>query len=252
MLSYRSPIAALALATGLAASLAAPAFAQQAQPAQRPAAPAQQRPAAPAPAAPAQQPGQAPSGPIKLDLQPSQSEWTKVCGKDQAANKEICYTTRDFGQGADQPPVLAVAIYDVKGEDERIVRLLLPIGLMLQPGFRYVVEGQPAQSGAFAICFPNGCFAETKIKGPQVAALKKTPSMNVQVRNQVNQEMTFVIPMKDFAKAFDGAPIDPAELDRRQKELQDQLEKKSQEMRQKLEQQQGQPAPGAAPAAPKQ
>ena len=34
---------------------------------------------------------------MKIDLQPSQPNWTKVCGKDQAANKEICYTTRDFG-----------------------------------------------------------------------------------------------------------------------------------------------------------
>jgi guanyl-specific ribonuclease Sa len=75
-----------------------------AKPAAKPAAPkpAQAQAPAPTPApSPEQaqaQPGQGqPQGPMKVDLQPSQPDWTKVCGKDQAANKEICYTTRDFG-----------------------------------------------------------------------------------------------------------------------------------------------------------
>ncbi|TGR59888.1 invasion associated locus B family protein, partial [Mesorhizobium sp. M2D.F.Ca.ET.223.01.1.1] len=84
-------------------------------PAQRP---APSRPAAPAqqPAAPAQPGAAAATGPtvVQVKPEPSQSSWTKVCGKDQGANKEICYTTRDFVSDQGQP-VLAVAIYDVKG-----------------------------------------------------------------------------------------------------------------------------------------
>ncbi|MDB5650635.1 MAG: Invasion-associated locus family protein, partial [Hyphomicrobiales bacterium] len=95
-----------------------------------------QTPAQPAQQQPAQQQQQPPQGPMRVDLQPTQGEWTKVCGKDPAANKEICYTTRDFGTAADQPPVLALAVYDVKGDDQRIVRLLLPVALLLRPGFR--------------------------------------------------------------------------------------------------------------------
>src|SRR5579863_6865752 len=101
---------ALALSLGLAMAGGA-AFAQTAQ---KPAAPA---PAAPAPAAPA---AAAPQGPVKLDLQALQSPWTKICGKDQANGKEVCYTTRDFGQAADQPPTLAVAVYQMSGDDRRI------------------------------------------------------------------------------------------------------------------------------------
>lgn len=243
---HLKPIARLGLAAALAAGLASAALAQTTP---RPAAPAP----APAPAQPAA-PGQAapaapPAGPVRVDLQASQEDWTKICGQDKAANKTICYTTRDFGQAADQPPVLALAVYDVKGEDERVVRLLLPVALMLEPGFRFFIDkGQPEQ-GKFAICFPNGCFAEAKVKGPALNALKKATTLSIQVRNQVNNEVTFTLPMKDFAKAFDGPAMDPAELERRQKELQEQLQKKGEEMRQQLEKQSAAPGAPAAPAA---
>src|ERR1700720_2381623 len=116
------------------------AFAQAKKPAHpAPAAPAQAQPAPAQPAqdqaAPAQQPP--PQGPVKIDLVPTQNDWTKVCGRDPAANKEICYTTRDFSAKAGEPPVLALAIYHIKGDETRIVRLLVPVGLMLRPGFRF-------------------------------------------------------------------------------------------------------------------
>ncbi len=71
---------------------------------------------------------------------PTQNDWTKVCGRDQAANKDICYTTRDFSAKAGEPPVLALAVYDIKGDETRIIRLLVPVGLMLRPGFRFTID----------------------------------------------------------------------------------------------------------------
>ncbi|UDL95181.1 MULTISPECIES: invasion associated locus B family protein [Lichenihabitans] len=210
--------------------------------------------AAKQPAAPAAQGQQAqPQGPIKVDLQPSQADWTKVCGKDQGANKEICYTTRDFGSAPDQPPAIAVAVYDIKGDDTRIVRLLMPVGLLLKPGFRFSIDKGPQTDGAFEICMPNGCFAEAKVKGVLIDQLKKGTLLNVSVKNSVNNEVSFTIPLAGFGKAFDGAPIDPKVLEQQQQQLQQQLEAKAKQQRQLLEQQNGTagaPATPAAPAAP--
>ena len=200
----------------------------------------------------AAQPGGQPQGPIKVDLQPSQADWTKVCGKDQGNNKEICYTTRDFGSAPDQPPAIAAAIYDIKGDDTRIVRLLMPVGLLLKPGFRFSVDKGPQIDGAFEICMPNGCFAEAKVKGPTIDSMKKGTLLNVAVKNSVNNEVTFTLPLAGFGKSFDGPAVDPKVLEAQQQELQRQLEEKAKQQRQVLEQQQGgaAPAPAAAPAAP--
>jgi invasion protein IalB len=211
-------------------------FAQAKKPAHpAPAAPAQ---AQPAPAQPAQDqaaPTPPPQGPVKIDLVPTQNDWTKVCGRDPAKDKEICYTTRDFSAQAGQAPVLALAIYDIKGEDTRIVRLLVPVGLMLRPGFRFAIDKGATLEGSFEICFPNGCFAEAKVKGATIDQIKKGSILSVAVKNQANNEITFAIPVAGFGRAFDGAPIDPKVLEEQQKKLQEELQKRAEEERKRLE-----------------
>jgi invasion protein IalB len=230
-ISRRYGAAALGLCLAFAS---AESFAQN----QTPPRPATQKPAAqPAPAAPA-----APSN--RVELKPSQPEWTKVCGKDPQAGKEICYTTRDFGQAADQAPVLAVAVYDVKGDAQRIVRLLLPVGLLLRPGFRFSIDRGAALEGTYEICFPNGCFAESRLDAKQLEVMKRGTAININVKNQANAEVVFVVPLEGFGKAFDGPAVDPKVLEEQQKALQAELQKRADDERRRLE------GTGAAPAAP--
>ncbi|KAF2989645.1 invasion associated locus B family protein [Methylocystis sp. MJC1] len=215
---------------------------------------AQQAPAAGgAPAAAGQQP--AAGGPITATLQAVQADWTKVCGNDPTTKKEVCYTTRDFGAAAkegDAPqPLLALAVYDPKGDDTKIIRLLLPPGLMLKPGFRFAIDKGAMEAGAFEICFPNGCFAEAKVKKASVDSMKKAQQMTVIVKNQANTEVTFYLPLNDFGKAFDGPAIDPKVLEEQQKKLQEELQKKAEEERKKLEAKSAAPSAAPAPAGKK-
>jgi invasion protein IalB len=242
------------LATALALMVSAPVLAQTA-PAQRPAAPAAQpaRPAAPAqqPAQGAQPQQQQNAGPtvVQVKAEPSQPEWTKVCGTDQNTKTEICYTTRDFVSDQGQP-VLALAVYDVKGQQpQKVVRFVMPLGLLLQPGLRFTVDQGQAVPGRYVMCLPNGCFAEAQVKDDFIASLKKGANLNVSVQNQMGREITFAVPAAGFGKSFDGPPIDPKVLEEQQKKLQEELQKKSEEMRQKMLSGGAGAAPGAAPGA---
>jgi len=260
----RGPLG-LVTAMGVGAAVFAPALVVAQQQPQRPQRPAPQAPQPQGPQASPQMPGQPAQqgqagGPtvVQVKPEPSQTDWTKVCGKDQASNAEICYTTRDFVSDQGQP-VLAVAVYDVKGGNpqqagQKIVRFLLPLGLILQPGIRFAVDqGQPT-AGRYAICFPNGCFAEQAgLKDDVINQLKRGTNLNVSVQNTGGREVTFQVPLAGFGKAFDGAPIDPQVLADQQKKLQEELERRSDEMRKRLEQSSAAGATGAAPAAqPKQ
>ena len=253
----RGAATALALLLGVAPALAQTAPAPTAAPAQP--RPAQPRPAAPAaqpaaPAAPQAQPAQPAPGAgaqvVAVKPEPSQADWTKVCGKDPAGT-EICYTTRDFVSDQGQP-VLAVAVYDIKAaqQAQKVVRFLMPLGLLLQPGIRFAVDQGQATPGRYALCFPNGCFAEAQVKDDFVAAMKRGTTLNVSVQNQAGREVTFAIPAGGFGKAYDGAPIDPKVLEEQQRKLQEELEKRSDELRKRLEQQSGAAGTGAPAAAP--
>ena len=61
------------------------------------------------------------------------------------------------------------------------------------------------------------------------------------------QPISLPLPLNDFAKAYDGPPTDPKVFEEQQRKLQAELQKKAEEARKKLEQQQ----PAQAAPAPK-
>ena len=118
---------------------------------------------------------------------------------------------------------------------------------MLRPGFRLILEKGDPLDGRYSICAGGSCFAEAELNTAQLAVLKKSPIASVVVRNQAGAEVTFNVPMHDFAASLDGPPVDPKKVQEQNKELQEQLMKKAQQQREQIEKQQ---QPGAAAPAP--
>jgi invasion protein IalB len=247
----RFSAAALAMTFALDGAFAQAPPAKPAPPA-APAAPA--APGQAAPGAPGQQP---PAPPSKVDLVSPEPQWAKFCAKEPASGRDACATMRDFSTSADQPPMISINVFEVSGEEKRKLRfLMLPIGMMLKPGFRVIIDkGEPLE-GRYDMCFQNACSAELEISPKTLEALKKGQNMSVVMRvpggDVSGRELTFTLPLKDFGPAFDGKPTDPKVLEQQRQALQQQLQKKAEEQRKMLEQQQsGVGAPAApAPAAP--
>jgi hypothetical protein len=86
-----------------------------------------------------------------------------------------------------------------------------------------------------------------------IAKMKSGQGLVVQAINSTGQPISLVLPLSDFAKAYDGPPTDPKVFEEQQKKLQDELQRRADEARKKLEQS-GQPqssntpAPAPAPA----
>jgi invasion protein IalB len=203
-----------------------------------------------------------PAPPSKVDLVSPEPQWAKFCAKEPNSGRDACATMRDFSTSADQPPMISINVFELAGEEKRKLRLLmLPIGMMLKPGFRVIIDkGEPLE-GKYDMCFQNACSAEIEITPKTLDALKKGTTMSVVMRvpggDASGHELTFNIPLKDLGPAFDGKPTDPKVLEEQRQALQQQLQKKAEEQRKLLEQQQqnsaaapGAPAAPAAPAAP--
>jgi hypothetical protein len=79
--------------------------------------------------------------------------------------------------------------------------------------------------------------------------LKKGQNLVVQAIN-TNGAITLPLPLAEFAKAYDGPPTDPKQFEETQKKLQEELQKRAEEARKKLEANQPAPAGGTAPANP--
>jgi invasion protein IalB len=207
--------------------------------AQKPAAPAAQKPPAAAPA-PAAAPGAAPATPEMPQL--VYSPWAKFCGKGNEPNaKEVCFTGKDARTEAGQP-VVAAALIEPEGEQRKLFRVTLPSPLQLQYGTRIVIDKEAPISGAFFTCFANGCMADYEATPELVSKLKKGQMLQIQAINLAAAAITFPLPLADnsgnsFLKANEGPPTDPKVFEEQQKKLQEDLQKRADELRKKLESQ---------------
>src|SRR6202035_1078457 len=98
----------------------------------------------------------------------------------------------------------------------------------------------------YVICFTNGCMADYETNPEMIAKMKSGQGLVVQAINSTGQPISLVLPLTDFAKAYDGPPTDPQVFEEQQKKWQKELHRRADEARKKLENQQGQP-PAQAP-----
>jgi len=257
--SLVTTVAALALFAVPAAQAQAPApaapAAPKAPPAKKPAA-APKAPAQPAQApAPQQAPPAAQAAPPPAEMpQFVYSPWTKLCGpppnapQGAANGKLVCFTGREVRTEAGMP-VVAAALIEMEGEASKTLRITLPFGLAVAQGTRIVVDQNQPLAMPFITCAGlsanMGCIAQYEVTPDLIGQLKRGQMLTIQAKNLNDQVISFPLALAEFAKANEGPPTDPKEIEKRQKQMQEDLQKKADELRKKLEQQQG--TPGAAP-----
>lgn len=213
------------------AAPAAPAAKTKAAPkgAQKGAAPAAQQAAPPA-AAPA-----AAAPPSDQQVQLIYAPWTKFCLKGQDANaKQVCFTGKD-GRIESGQPVVAAVVIEPEGEPKKLLRVTLPLGMLLVHGTRMIVDNNPPAQSPYVICFQNGCMSDYEATPELLANMKKGQNLVVQAISSNGQPVTLALPLSDFAKAYDGPPTDPKQFEENQKKLQEELQKRAEEQRKKLE-----------------
>jgi invasion protein IalB len=171
------------------------------------------------------------------------SPWTKFCGKDnQQGAKETCLTVKEARLETGQF-LAGAALIEQEGEARKIFRVTLPLGMQLPQGTRVVVDQDQPITGRYVVCLQNGCMADFEVNADFVGRLKKGQGLLLQGINLPGQAASYPIPLTDFAKANEGPATDPKVFEEQQKKLQDELQKKAEEARKRLER------PGA-PAAP--
>jgi invasion protein IalB len=237
------------LAAALVVGSGSIALAQQPAPAAKPAA------KKPAPAAqPAPAPAQAQQAPAQGQAQGNDqvqliySPWTKFCLKGQEADaKQVCFTGKDARIESGMPVVAAVLI-EPDNDPKKVLRVTLPLGMQLIHGTRVIVDQDQPMTAPYVICFTNGCMADYQATTDMIAKMKKGQGLVVQAINSTGQPISLVLPLGDFAKAYDGPPTDPKVFEEQQKKLQEELQHRADDARKKLESQQGAPSAAAPPA----
>jgi invasion protein IalB len=165
------------------------------------------------------------------------SPWMKVCGKGQDTNgKKVCVVTKD-GRLENGMPVAIVQLFEPEGQP-KMLRVTVPLGMQLQHGTRVIIDQDTPVNEPYKICFPVGCMSDYPVSDEMVKKMKKGKVLIVQAINMRGQPISLPLPLNDFAKAFDGPPTDPKVFAAQQRKLQEELQKKAEAARKRLEAQQ--------------
>lgn len=162
--------------------------------------------------------------------------WFKACSKQ--ADIDICnvqnITTANTGQ-----LLTGLSLIEIKGKMSRkVFQITVPSGRLLPPGIGLQIDGGKAQKIDYVICFPDRCVAEAQMNDSLVNSFKKGSELTLTSVNFQNQPNPIKITLKGFTGAFDGAPLQQADLQDRQKKLQEFVSKNNQDFAKKLKDEQ--------------
>jgi invasion protein IalB len=240
---------------------------------------AQQQPAPPpapkkAPAAPA-----APKAAAK-DAKggPPPSAWVKLCekgtaitkakdGKEEKKDLDICLTHHERLDGNTGMVLVSAAVRQVTGQDKQALMVMVPLGMLLQPGMRaniypkdqwdLVQKNEKVDDSklkgiqlAYTLCHPAGCTAETEATPEILNTMKTSGGLLVFAINAAGSPMVFPVPLAGFDASYGGPPIDTKQYSEARKSLMQQIAQRQQQLmeEQKKQQEQQGSAPGAPPA----
>jgi invasion protein IalB len=162
------------------------------------------------------------------------SNWTKLCSKGaETGGKTMCRIGKD-GRLDSGTPMVGAVVMEAEGDARKILQIMLPLGILLPRGTRVLVDND--EQGALVlpiiVCAGGGCMAQAEANADMVAKLKKGQNLYVQAYNMQQAVFTLAVPLADFAKAYDGPATDPKDMEDQNKKLQDQLQKRGEQLKQ--------------------
>jgi invasion protein IalB len=170
--------------------------------------------------------------------------WIKICAEDQEVEGgEACLVTQEV-RTEDGEFLASVSVRDMPEGDGKNLMVAVPPGTLLQPGLRVQVDEGEQEAGQYVICLPNACYGELEIGDDFITEMKRGQNLIVSVINNQGQPVGIGLTLIGFTAGYDGPPVDTELLARERQRLQEQLQRRAEDARERLlQQQQQQPAP---------
>jgi invasion protein IalB len=98
--------------------------------------------------------------------------WQVSCRTPPGAKEEKCALVQSV-TAEDRPNVgLTVVFYKAIGEDKKLLRVVVPLGVLLPTGLGLKIDGQDVGNAPFLKCGRRGCVAEVVLQDEVIAKMK--------------------------------------------------------------------------------
>jgi invasion protein IalB len=134
------------------------------------------------------------------------SPWTKLCQSGEQANAhQVCFTGKN-GRTDSGKSFVAVVLIDPGNDDAKILRVTLPLGMRLADGMWIAVDQDSPMNAPYVACVALGCIADYQARSGLIDKLKEGKNLVIQAIDGEANLVSFVLPLLDFSKAYNGPP----------------------------------------------
>lgn len=159
--------------------------------------------------------------------------WFKVCSKQES--NDICNTQIRSVASTGQI-ITAISLIEIKGAVNRsLFQITVPSGRLIPAGIKLKIDGKRDTTLPYVYCFPERCLAEVNLDAALVQLLKNGGNLKVTSTNFQNKENPIDLTLSGFTAAYDGPPLQQNQLADQNKKLQEELAKKAEAARAKLQ-----------------
>ncbi len=136
--------------------------------------------------------------------------WVKMCNADQATKKEVCLTTQRMLSDTGEH-VVTVTLREITGDPRsRQLMISAPLGMQLEPGIKAFVDKGKVLPMKYALCFTDGCYAQTAADDAFVKLMKSGGALNLTMVSPQGKPITVPISLANFTKVYSGKGVDAA------------------------------------------
>lgn len=162
--------------------------------------------------------------------------WFKACTKQD--DVDICNVQNIIVADSGQL-VTGVSLIELKGKvNRKVFQVTVPTGRLVPPGIGLQIDGGKAQKLDYVICFPDRCVAEVPLNDQLVSSFKQGGELTLTSVNFQNQQNPVKVTLQGFTAAYDGEPLKQADIEDRQKKLQEFVKKNDEDFAKKLKEEQ--------------
>jgi len=159
--------------------------------------------------------------------------WFKVCSKQES--NDICNTQIRSVASTGQI-ITAVSLIEIKGGVNRsLFQITVPSGRLIPAGIKLSIDGKKNTVLPYVYCFPERCLAEVNLDAALISLLKAGGNLKITSTNFQNKENPIDLTLSGFTASYDGPPLQQNQLENQTKKLQEELAKKAEAARAKLQ-----------------
>ena len=148
--------------------------------------------------------------------------WVKLCLKnEQTANKQLCVVNHEGLDPNTGMVLVAAEVRSIEGEDKQylLVRLPTTSSLVIPAGVQIKIDDGEPISLQYAVCFLTSCQVQIELTQDMFEKMRKGKRMVVAAMNMQQKAMAFPVQLTDFAKTFDGPPVDNAKYEEARRQM---------------------------------